>query len=109
MELQRDNMLDRRLTKLKKERKVTYRAMEAGTGIYSHTLVDLFSGKTRKPQEGTLEKLAEFFDVTVDWLRYGKDAIPLNEYEIKLIMLSRKMNDKWKKRLVGVAEIILEE
>jgi DNA-binding phage protein len=49
------------LRAVKKSRRLKYVARQ--TGIHSHTLYFLCSGRTTYPQEETLEKLAEFFNL----------------------------------------------
>ena len=76
------------------------------TGIPATTLYTLLGKKTNQVDLGILEKLANHFDVRIDFFcgpeKYKED-IHLNEEEEKIIMTLRSMNSKGQRRLFEYA------
>jgi len=60
-------MLGKRLAELRKARKLTQADLSKMLGIHRGTYANYEAGK-REPDNETLQKLADFFEVTTDWL-----------------------------------------
>ena len=60
-------MLSERLTYLRKKRKMTQSALSKALGIARTTLSGYESG-TREPDHETLQKIADYFEVSIDYL-----------------------------------------
>ena len=88
--------------KLLHERGVTAYKVAKDTGIGTDTLSNWKNGKYT-PKQDKMQKLADYFGVTIDYLMTGKDSAseetPIdidhaqNETERKLLVLCRKAND----------------
>lgn len=88
--------------KLLRERGVTAYKVAKDTGIGTATLSNWKNGKYT-PKQDKMQKLADYFGVTIDYLMTGKDSAPeetpidldyaKNETERKLLVLCRKAND----------------
>ena len=88
--------------KLLRERGVTAYKVAKDTGIGTATLSNWKNGKYT-PKQDKMQKLADYFGVTIDYLMTGKDSAseetPIdidhaqNETERKLLVLCRKAND----------------
>ncbi|MEG0258707.1 MAG: helix-turn-helix transcriptional regulator [Lysinibacillus sp.] len=57
----------KRLRLLRKEKNLTLRELEKQTGI-SYSALGKYERDERQPDFDTLEKLADYFDVSIDWL-----------------------------------------
>lgn len=88
--------------KLLRERGVTAYKVAKDTGIGTATLSNWKNGKYT-PKQDKMQKLADYFGVSIDYLMTGKDSAPeetpidldyaKNETERKLLVLCRKAND----------------
>ncbi len=88
--------------KLLRERGVTAYKVAKDTGIGTATLSNWKNGKYT-PKQDKMQKLADYFGVSIDYLMTGKDSTPeethidldyaKNETERKLLVLCRKAND----------------
>ncbi len=87
---------------LLKEHDTTPYKVAKDTGIATATLSDWKNGKYT-PKQDKMQKIADYFGVTIDYLMTGKDSTPgetpididhaQNEIERKLLVLCRKAND----------------
>ena len=48
-------------------------------GVSRQSLTNIVSGKTARPQNATVQKLAIYFDVSPEYLLYGEDEAPVND------------------------------
>lgn len=67
--------------KLRDERKVKDADVVRETGITKSTFSDWKNGRS-KPKQEKLQKIADFFGVTVDFLMTGKDEVKENDLEL---------------------------
>lgn len=66
--------------------------------------------KTSSPKLDTVEKLADYLGVSIDYLACGKESkSTLTEDEQELISLYRKLSPKEKQRLIGRVESLVEQ
>ena len=66
--------------------------------------------KTSSPKLETVEKVAEYLGVSIDYLTYGKESdSTLTEDEQKLINCYRKLSNREQQRLIGRAELLAEQ
>ncbi|WP_274363742.1 helix-turn-helix domain-containing protein [Paenibacillus thermotolerans] len=96
-----------RLTQLRNERKKTHQDMADMLGITRPAYTAYESG-SRKPDSKTLLKLADFFDVYVDYLlgRTDQRKPPsINEPEVQFIMRAKEdLSPKAFKKFMKLAE-----
>lgn len=92
-------MLAERIRYLRKKRKLTMKELGAKFGLAESTISG-YESNIRKPDLDTLEKLADFFDVSVDYL-LGRTDSPffsrdeenfLNDIDLSLEVLKEKYN-----------------
>lgn len=68
-------------------------ALARETGIARQAIADLISGKTTRPQNKTVKRLAEFFDVTPEYLLGEVNPDPLAELRAKVAALEKRANN----------------
>lgn len=73
--------ISQRLAYLIKEKGITQYQLASATGITEGSLSKIISGKTKKLRDNTLKALANYFNVTEDWLRAG------NEKKVKVQLM----------------------
>ena len=64
------------------ERGIRLSAVSAATGIRGSVFTELKSGRTRRLSTGTLTKVADFFEVPVEFLLDDADAVPAQQEEL---------------------------
>ena len=64
------------------ERGIRLSAVSAATGIRGSVVTELKSGRTRRLSTGTLTKVADFFEVPVEFLLDDADAVPAQQEEL---------------------------
>lgn len=84
--------------KLRDERKVKDADVVRETGITKSTFSDWKNGRS-KPKQEKLQKIADFFGVTVDFLMTGKDEV--KESDLELTARDRRDITKDLDRIMG--------
>ena len=103
------------LRKIRKERDLTMKEVGIAIGVGESTISQYETGK-RQPDQQTLLKLADYFDVSVDYLlgkeERGSAGINLNKslslQERKLINDYRKCSETAKKRIAEYIDLWLD-
>ena len=87
------------------ERKLNIAEVSRGSGVPYITFTDWRAGRYT-PKEDKMKKIADFFDVSVDYLKTGRDD---NEFisrrEQALLDMFRKLNDDGKEQLELMARL----
>lgn len=65
-----------KLRRLKAERGVSAAEMSQATGIAIQTLLDILDGKTRRPHERTIRRLALYFDLSPAYFLLPEEELP---------------------------------
>ncbi len=65
-----------KLRRLKAERGVSAAEMSQATGIAIQTLLDILGGKTRRPHERTVRRLALYFDLSPAYFLLPEEELP---------------------------------
>lgn len=73
-------------------RGVEVAALARETGIARQAIADILNGKTTRPQNKTVKRLAEYFDVTPNYLLGGVNADPLDDLRVKVAALEKRLN-----------------
>lgn len=77
-------MLGEKIKKLRLAHEMTIKDLSTRTGIGQSTISELETGKAKKPRFDTLIKIAEVFEVDVNYLLGNdKDDIQINDPELK--------------------------
>jgi transcriptional regulator with XRE-family HTH domain len=93
----------RRLTELRKERKLSQNALALSLG-YSRGQIGNYELGSREPDFSTLIKIAEFFNVSVDFLIGNTDARSAVESAVKSAQIKPSLE-----KLVSLAENLSDE
>ena len=76
-------------------------------GISESSVTDWKKGKA-VPSVKALEKIAKYFDVSLDWLITGEEGSqPLDKEDAEIIKLFKMLNSLGKSNLIGYANGIL--
>lgn len=96
-----------RLKKLRKENKITMRELGGVLGL-SETAIYYYETGKREPDQATLKKLADYFNVSVDYLlgRETPASTPLDDVEIALYEGSKGLSEQGKKDVLDYIEFI---
>jgi transcriptional regulator with XRE-family HTH domain len=62
------------------------------THIARQAIADILSGKTKRPQNKTVKRLAEYFDVTPEYLLGSDTRDPLTELRAQVAALEKRVN-----------------
>ncbi|PWX20916.1 helix-turn-helix domain-containing protein [Clostridium perfringens] len=77
-------MLGEKIKKLRLAHEMTIKDLSTRTGIGQSTISELETGKAKKPRFDTLIKIAEVFEVDVNYLLGNdKDDMQINDPELK--------------------------
>lgn len=99
-------MLGERLTRLRKSRKLTQQQvadmLHLSRGTYAQYEID-----RRVPEYATLEKLADFFEVSIDYL-VGREGVTQSEAD-EFKDMYQKLPEDEKKVIMGMMELILKK
>lgn len=68
-----------RLSKVIEDKCITKYEISTKTGISESILSRIVSGETQKPQEKTLKKIAEYLQISPEWLLTGKGEMSYNK------------------------------
>ena len=109
-------MIYDRIKFLANKRKISLNQVEEQMGYSKNTLYKL---KYQKPGAERLEQIADYFNVTTDYL-LGREKPEVDQYEQQLVAMFRKqtdgMNDSQKEKfnksldkLFSVAEVLLSD
>lgn len=92
--------ISQRLSYLIKEKGITQYQLSSAIGITEGTLSKILSGKTKKLRENTLKLLANYFNVSEDWLRMGNSQ----ERKITVVQKSQESGNSALERLIAANE-----
>jgi len=67
-------------------------ALARDTGIARQAIADILNGKTMRPQNKTLKRLAEYFNVAPSHLLAIDDTDPLTDIRAEVAELKRRLN-----------------
>ena len=104
------------LISLRKENSLSQKELAERTGISQSTIAKIEIGRN-EATSNTIRKLADFFNVTADYLLGRTDdfesfstPLPKNtNREIELLLMFRKMTTAQQNRFLGIAEGMIEE
>ena len=104
------------LISLRKENALSQKELAERTGISQSTIAKIEIGRN-EATSNTIRKLADFFNVTADYLLGRTDdfkpsSIPLSQntnHETELLSMFRQMNTAQQNRFLGIAEGMIEE
>lgn len=99
-----------RILKLLDENNINAKTLTLETGLPNSSITEWKKGRA-KPSTEAIAKIAEYFNVSTDYIILGKDNLnSLTEREIELLNLFRKIkSEKLQDRFIGKAELIIEE
>ena len=109
-----------RFMQLLQEKNITPYRVSKETGVTQTTLSDWKTGRAT-PRTATLQKIADYFNVSLDWLTGNSEYRNIDDYSIQekninqpedLIILNRnakKMTPEQRQTLIDVARAILKE
>ena len=101
-----------RIIELLEENKVTAKKLTSDLEISSSSISDWKKGKG-KPSAETIIKLANYFNVSTDYILLGKNKdisiIPSNDSEKKILSTFRLLNEDNKDIVVGKIKELLKE
>jgi transcriptional regulator with XRE-family HTH domain len=99
------------LKKLRKERDLTQKQVSDALKIQRATYTRYEIGE-REPDNKTLNKLADFYDVTTDYLLERTNLPNPNkepDYLRKIRIAAEKMDEKQRQKMLNILEISFEE
>ena len=104
------------LISLRKENSLSQKELAERTGISQSTIAKIEIGRN-EATSNTIRKLADFFNVTADYLLGRTDdfesfsaPLPKNtNREVELLLMFRKMTTAQQNRFLGIAEGMIEE
>jgi transcriptional regulator with XRE-family HTH domain len=98
-----------KLKELRKEKGISLKELGSVIGVAESTM-SLYENGKRQPDYETLLKLAEYFDVTVDYLLRGNSNFErLPEELIILNRSAKKMSPEKRKKLLEMARVMFKE
>lgn len=78
-----------RIQQLLESEKISRLKLSKETGIPYSTITQIINGRTKDPQFSSLEKIADYFEVTVDYLR-GESLFAVIEKRLKELNMTTK-------------------
>ncbi len=103
-------MFTERLAELMSENRITKAKLAADTGIPLQTICNWLS-RGSQPSADRVAKLADYFEVSTDYLLGRSNELGiietdanLSKEEEELLLLFRKMDDKFKYQVLGFAK-----
>lgn len=98
-----------KLRELRKEKGISLKELGAAMGVAESTM-SLYENGKRQPDYETLLKLAEYFNVTVDYLLRGNDnSERLPEELVILNRKARNMSPEKRQKLLEMARVMFKE
>lgn len=98
-----------KLRELRKEKGISLKELGAAMGVAESTM-SLYENGKRQPDHETLLKLAEYFNVTVDYLLRGNDnSERLPEELVILNRKARNMSPEKRQKLLEMARVMFKE
>lgn len=102
------NVFQERLLQVIEEKKVKPTTVANDLGISKATLSKYLSDSNKEPMLSFMLKLAEYFDVSAEWL-YGAVTERRPFKEPKLVEIYEKLSELGKKEVFAFAEFILSK
>lgn len=98
-----------KLRELRKEKGISLKELGIAMGVAESTM-SLYENGKRQPDYETLLKLAEYFNVTVDYLLRGNDnSERLPEELVILNRKARNMSPEKRQKLLEMARVMFKE
>ena len=97
-----------RMRSLRKEKSLKKTEVAKGTGLDRSTVTNYENGKRDNPTAETLQRIADYFDVSIDYLT-GKSDIRDKLTATELIQVFRKLTDENKLQLIKYAKYLEKE
>lgn len=97
-----------RMRSLRKEKGLKKTEVAKGIGLDRSTVTNYESGKRNNPTAETLQRIADYFDVSIDYLT-GKSDIRDKLTATELIQVFRKLTDENKLQLIKYAKYLEKE
>ncbi len=98
-----------KLRELRKEKGISLKELGTAMGVAESTM-SLYENGKRQPDYETLLKLAEYFNVTVDYLLRGNDnSERLPEELVILNRKARNMSPEKRQKLLEMARVMFKE
>ncbi|HHW01912.1 MAG TPA: helix-turn-helix transcriptional regulator [Thermoanaerobacterales bacterium] len=95
-----------RILKLRKEKKLTQQELADATGVTRGNISSYESGRFC-PSISSVIALAEFFNVSTDWLLTGKERSKLSEEQKKLLEVYTQLDENDKKQVYDYCLFLL--
>ena len=106
------NKFPERLKELRKTRKINQQALSKHLN-YGYTAVANYESGRNQPSLDTVKKIAQYFDVTVDYLigasDYPRSEKDITDKEAELLKIFRRINDEERDALLKVVNLMFQE
>jgi transcriptional regulator with XRE-family HTH domain len=84
-----NSRIGQRIEQLLKSKKINRLRLSRDTGVPYSTITQIINGRTKDPQLSSLEKIADYFEVSVDYLR-GESILAIIEKRLSELNMSVK-------------------
>lgn len=104
----------KRIRELRKERNLTMKRLGEAIGVAEST-ISLYENGKRQPDNDTLQKLADYFNVSVDYLlgrtddmnqNPGEENISFDDFTYAMYNESKELTEEDKQALLGMARLL---
>ena len=103
-----------RIKELRKQKKITMKKLGNVIGV-SESTISLYENGKRQPDNDTLKRLADFFNVSVDYLldrtdeknpSESKEDVTFDDFTYAMYNESRDLTEEDKEALLGMAKLL---
>lgn len=98
-----------RIDFLLKQKNQTRKVLTEDLGIASSTISGWSASKQTIPRADVVEKIANYFNVSIDWLVTGKEKDGLTHEEADFIYKLRQLQEKDKNTVIGLLEMLYRQ
>lgn len=104
----------KRIRELRKERNLTMKRLGEAIGVAEST-ISLYENGKRQPDNDTLQKLADYFNVSVDYIlgrtddmnqNPGEENISFDDFTYAMYNESKELTEEDKQALLGMARLL---
>lgn len=98
-----------RIDFLLKQKNQSRKILTEELGIASSTMSSWSASKQAVPRADVVEKIADYFNVSIDWLVTGKEKDGLTHEEADFIYKLRQLPEKDKNTVTGLLEMLYKQ